>query len=79
MEPTQNRRIRVFCIVVDIARNRIRGRKNGWEVGIKRWNADKSLLLERQIYWPSLLDGNKYTIPKWQVLLVEALRSGIAA
>ena len=41
-----------------------------YEVGIKRWNADKTLLLE-------LLDGNEYTIPKWQVLpLVEALRSG---
>ena len=65
--------------VVDIVRNRIRGRKNGWEVGIKRRNADKSLLLERQIYWPSLLNGNEYTIPKWQVLLVEALRSGMAA
>ena len=38
-----------------------------YEVGIKRWNADKTLLL----------DGNEYTIPKWQVLpLVEALRSG---
>ena len=48
-----------------------------YEVGIKRWNADKTLLLERQVYWLLLLDGNEYTIPKWQVLpLVEALRSG---
>ena len=36
------------------------------------------LLLERQVYWLLLLDGNEYTIPKWQVLpLVEALRSGM--
>ena len=49
-----------------------------YEVGIKRWNADKTLLLERQVYWLLLLDGNEYTIPKWQVLpLVEALRSGM--
>ena len=35
------------------------------------------LQLERQVYWLLLLDGNEYTIPKWQVLpLVEALRSG---
>ena len=48
-----------------------------YEVGIKRWNADKTLLLERQVYWLLLLDGNEYTIPKWQVLpLVEALRNG---
>jgi len=48
-----------------------------YEVGIKRWNADKTLLLERQVYWLLLLDGNEYTIHKWQVLpLVEALRSG---
>ena len=48
-----------------------------YEVGIKRWNADKTLLLERQVYWLLLLDGNEYTIPKWQVLpLVEALRIG---
>ena len=48
-----------------------------YEVGIKRWNADKTLLLERQVYWLLLLDGNEYTTPKWQVLpLVEALRSG---
>lgn len=48
-----------------------------YEVGIKRWNADKTLLLERQVYWLLLLDGNEYTIPKWQVLpLVETLRSG---
>lgn len=37
----------------------------------------QDLLLERQVYWLLLLDGNEYTIPKWQVLpLVEALRSG---
>ena len=48
-----------------------------YEVGIKRWNADKTILLERQVYWLLLLDGNEYTIPKWQVLpLVEALRNG---
>ena len=63
-----------------------------YEVGIKRWNADKTLLLERQVYWLLVQDpvtrevsgvvatdaeGNEYTIPKWQVLpLVEALRSG---
>jgi len=28
-------------------------------------------------YWLLLLDGNEYTIPKWQVLpLVETLRNG---
>ena len=38
----------------------------------------RTLLLERQVYWLLLLDGNEYTIPKWQVLpLVEALRSGM--
>ena len=48
-----------------------------YEVGIKRWNADKTMLLERQVHWLLLLDGNEYTIPKWQVLpLVEALRNG---
>ena len=31
-----------------------------YEVGIKRWNADKTLLLERQVYWLLLLDGNEY-------------------